>query len=412
MATLRPVLVLLVAVFVMMAGIGALTSIVSVRLDAAGIPSLLIGAVTAGYYLGLTVGSLQAYRLIGRVGHIRAFSAFAAALSAAVLGHAFAVDPVLWGVLRVVEGYCMAGLFVCVESWLNQGARADTRGQVLAFYMIVLYGAQGAGQYLLTVPDPHGHVQFVLVSMLVSVALLPVALTRQSPPCLPEVSPFGIGHLYRTSPLGFMGTVMSGLVGGALYGLGPVYVRRLGYDLGDSASFVSASILGGMLLQWPLGKLSDVFDRRLVLAALFAALIAVSLFMTVAPPLGFPVLVAGVALFGGITFALYPICVAHTNDFLTPAEMVSASGGMVLGYSAGAIVGPFIASAAMTAFDVAGLFLFAAGVGVAALLFGLWRMTVRPSVPAGQRGPFRAQTRMTPAVPGRDARRPRASAWE
>jgi MFS family permease len=383
MAPLRPIFVLLIAVFIVMAGTGALTTIVSVRLDAAGTPSLLLGAVSAAYYAGLTVGSVQAFRLVGRVGHIRAFSALAALLSGAVLGHVFGTDSLVWGVLRLIEGCCMAGLFVCIESWLNQGATSTTRGQVLALYMIATYAARGAGQYLLVIPDPHGFVQFVLVSALVSFALVPVALTRQAPPLLSKVVSFGVARLYRTSPLGFVGTVMSGLVAGAFYGLGPVYLLRLGYDLSDSAAFMSACGLGGVLLQWPLGKLSDLFDRRLVLNGLFAALLMVSLGMTAAAALGLPALLGGAVLFGGVMFALYPIAVAHTNDFLDPADMVSASGGMVLGFSVGATIGPFLAAAAMAAFEESGLFLFSAAVGMAALLFGLWRMTVRPSMPPG-----------------------------
>nr|WP_255635846.1 MFS transporter [Azospirillum sp. 412522] len=391
MPLLQPIVPLLVAVFLMMGGTGALTTIVSVRMDAAGASPILLGALTAAYYLGVTIGSTQAYRLVGQVGHIRAFSACATVMVAATLGHSLGSDPAAWVALRLVEGCCMAGLFVCIESWLNQSATSGTRGQILALYMIALYGAQGAGQYLMVVEDPHGFRQFVLVAMLISLAVLPVALSRKAPPLLQKLAPVRIAHLYRASPLGFAGTVISGLVVGAFYGLGPVYVRHLGYDLGQSASFVSAAIVGGMLLQWPFGKLSDLFDRRLVLVGLFAALILVSIGMTMLPQSGFAPLVGGVALFGGIIFAIYPICVSHTNDFLTPAEMVPASGGMVLGFSMGAIAGPFLASLVMAAFEQDGLFLFSALVAAAALSFALWRMTVRPPVPIEQRLPFLPQ---------------------
>ncbi|MBP2305311.1 MFS transporter [Azospirillum melinis] len=391
MSLIQPIVPLLLAVFLMMGGTGALTTIVSVRLDAAGASPILLGALTAAYYLGVTVGSTQAFRLVGQVGHIRAFSASATVLVAATLGHTLGSDPAAWIALRLVEGCCMAGLFVCIESWLNQSATSATRGQILALYMIALYGAQGVGQYLMVIDDPHGFKQFVIVSILVSLALVPVALSRTAPPLLQKLESIRIGHLYRASPLGFAGTVISGLVVGAFYGLGPVYVRHLGYDLGQSATFISAAIIGGMLLQWPFGKLSDLIDRRLVVVGLFAALAVISIGMTMLPQGGFGPLLAGISLFGGIIFAIYPICVSHTNDFLTPAEMVPASGGMVLGFSMGAIAGPFLASLVMAVFEQDGLFLFTALVAGIALAFALWRMTVRPPVPLEQRLPFLPQ---------------------
>lgn len=391
MSLIQPIVPLLLAVFLMMGGTGALTTIVSVRLDAAGASPILLGALTAAYYLGVTVGSTQAFRLVGQVGHIRAFSASATVLVAATLGHTLGADPAAWIALRLVEGCCMAGLFVCIESWLNQSATSATRGQILALYMIALYGAQGVGQYLMVIDDPHGFKQFVIVSILVSLALVPVALSRTAPPLLQKLESIRIGHLYRASPLGFAGTVISGLVVGAFYGLGPVYVRHLGYDLSQSATFISAAIIGGMLLQWPFGKLSDLIDRRLVLVSLFAALAVISIGMTMLPESGFGPLLAGISLFGGIIFAIYPICVSHTNDFLTPAEMVPASGGMVLGFSVGAIAGPFLASLVMAVFEQDGLFLFSALVAGIALAFALWRMTVRPPVPLEQRLPFLPQ---------------------
>ncbi len=182
MSLVRPIFTLLSAVFLMMGGTGALTTIVSVRLDAAGTPPVLLGALTAAYYLGVTIGSVQAYRLIGWVGHIRAFSASATVLVAATLGYALGSDPFAWIALRLVEGCYMAGLLVCIESWLNQCATSGTRGRILALYMIALYGAQGAGQYLLVVDDQQGFRQFVLVSILISLALLSVALTDKPPP--------------------------------------------------------------------------------------------------------------------------------------------------------------------------------------------------------------------------------------
>ncbi|WP_051340796.1 MFS transporter [Azospirillum halopraeferens] len=403
-ALVRPVLVLLVAMAMMMAGTGTLGTLLSVRMSDAAQPPLAIGVVMAGYFAGLTIGSLRAFTLIRAVGHIRAFSALAAILAAATLGHSISGNLVLWGVLRLIAGFCMAGLFVCVESWLNHNATAQTRGQILSFYMISVYGGQGGGQFLLNLQDETGRLLYTIIAIVLALALVPVALTRQTPPQLPNVRSFGFARLYAASPLGVFGTLISGLVTGALYSLAPAYARQLGYDTADTALFMSAAILGGVLLQWPLGRLSDVFDRRKVLVVLFAALVAVSAAMALAGGIGFAWLLVLVSLFGGITFALYPLCVAHTNDHLDPADMVSASGGLVLGYSIGATAGPFGASIAMTLAGPPGLFLFCAIVAVASVAFGLWRMAARDPVPAERQGPFHVLTRTTPVAAPLDPR--------
>ncbi|WP_119677874.1 MFS transporter [Indioceanicola profundi] len=399
-ALIRPVLVLYLAVFMLMAGAGTLTTVLGVRLADATMTTLTIGSVMAAYSAGLTLGSLTAFRMILRVGHIRAFSALSSILSAATLLHGLGVDPIFWALLRLAAGYCMAGLFVCVESWLNQNATPASRGQILAFYMISLYGGQGVGQFLLNVGAEQPFLIFVLISIILSLALVPVALTRQAPPQLPRISSFSVARLWRASPLGLLGVVLAGLVGGALFALAPVYLRQLGYGVAETAMFMSATILGGVALQWPLGRLSDLFDRRTVIVGLFILLALTGSFLAFAGPLDLVLLVAGAALFGGVTFTLYPVCVAHTNDFLSPDDIVSASGGLVLGYSMGATLGPFIASAAMELGGPSGLFLFAGVVGAIGASFGLARMLARPAIPNDQQGSFTAMPGTTPvAVP-------------
>lgn len=398
-AALRSVFALLLAVVLIEMGFGALPTVLAVQLDAAGASAGTVGTLSAAYFGGLILGSLAAFRLIRRVGHIRAFSALAAILAAAVLGHALVLDALVWTLLRLIAGICIAGLFVCIESWLNQSASSAARGQVMAVYMMALYGAQGVGQYLFTLQGGESGVTvYVMVAMLVALGVVPVALTDQPPPHLPEVRPLGLLRLYRASPLGLVGTVVSGLVTGAFYGLGPVYVRRLGYEVADAALFMSVAVFGGMLLQWPLGWLSDLFDRRKVLVGLLVALLLSSLAMAPAEAGGFGLLLAGVALFGGIVFALYPVCVAHTNDHLDASDMVAASGGLVLGYSAGAMVGPLLAPLAMGVAGPSGLFLFCALVAGVSFLFGVWRMYARAPVPADRQAPYRPLPKATPPV--------------
>ncbi|MBP2315372.1 MFS transporter [Azospirillum soli] len=399
--TTRTVRSLLVGVALLMLGNGGLGTLVSVRLDAAGFGSLAIGIVGAAYFAGLTAGSLFAYTVIIRVGHIRAFAAAASVLSAASLAHALSVDPTFWALLRITEGFCMASLYMCIESWLNDVATNETRGRLLSLYMVTLYGATALGQQLLNLQDPERSIAFMLISILLSLALVPVALTRTSPPALPDIVSFSFARLYRASPLGVAGVFVSGMVIGSIYGLAPVFGTASGFGVSGTALFMTVLISGGMLLQWPLGRLSDRFDRRAVIIGLSLGLAAVSAGMIGVAGLGGQLgLLLVAVLFGGLSFTLYPLCLAHTNDHVDRSELVAASGGLILAFSVGATVGPMLASATMEAIGPAGLFVFIVGCGLAAGLFGLWRTQVRPPVPADEQGSFQPVPQTTPvAVP-------------
>jgi MFS family permease len=413
-AGLRPVAALLVGIFLANAGSGPLSSLLGLRLAEAAMARPLIGAVMASFFAGLTLGSLFAYRVVLQAGHIRAFAVFASVVSAVALAYPFAAHPLAWAMLRLAEGFCMAGIFICVESWLNARATPGTRGKLLAAYMVCLYLGQAAGQFLLHLEAAdaeaaRGNQAFAAASILLSLAVVPVALTRLGPPVLPDVAAFSPRRLYAASPLGVVGTVASGLVLGALQSLAPVFARGIGLGIGEVALFMSTLLCGGVALQWPLGWLSDAFDRRRVILLVLAGLVLTALAMPWAARPGGPVLLAAAALFGGFAFALYPLCVAHTNDHLAREERIAASGGLVLAYSAGAIAGPLGASTAMSGLGPVGLFAFAGAVAAAGLGFGLWRLAVRGPVPAEQQGPFQPLTRTTPAAAPLD---PRASTPE
>jgi MFS family permease len=401
---LRPVLVLLLAVFLLMAGNGPLGTLIGVRLEGAGTSPAVIGLVMASYFGGLTLGSLFAHRVVTGYGHIRAFTAFASALSGIVLIYALHFNPLLWGALRLSEGFCMAGLFICVESWLNHAATKETRGKVLAFYMICLYSGQAGGQFIMNLQDASGFLLFILVSILISFAAIPVALTRVAPPALPHVQGLSFYRLYQASPLGMVGTVVSGLVLGSFYSLGPVFARENGLDLSQTGLLMSAVIFGGVLLQLPVGRLSDIFDRRLVIVAVLGATAVVSAGTAVLIDPRSAALYLVALIFGGVSFALYPLCVAHMNDHLDATARVSASGGLILAYSAGATLGPLLSSVSVALVGSAGLFAFTAAISGFALIFGLWRMRARPSPPAGQQGPYQMLPRTTPVAAPLDPR--------
>ncbi len=395
---LRSVFVLLVATILLMAGSGPLGTILGIRMNEAGVATPIIGLVMAAYFGGLTVGSLQTFRIVTRVGHIRAFAAFTAIVTASTLAYPIHLDPIPWAVLRFVQGFCMAGLFVCIESWLNDSATPQNRGALLASYMSCMYLAQSGGQFLLGVPDETGFLLFMMMGVVLSLAAVPVAMTRMAPPILPDIASLSFRRLYEASPLGIFGCISSGLIIGAVYALAPVYASGIGFDLSQTALFMSAIIFGGVILQWPVGRLSDLIDRRLVIVGVIVAGALTSVAMIAAPAGGQIALLILGAVFGGIAFVLYPLCVAHTNDHLERNERISASGGLILTYSAGATIGPLLAAGVMNFAGPPGLFLFTAVIGFLSVGFAVWRLKARAPVPADQQGRFQTLPRTTPVA--------------
>jgi MFS family permease len=396
-----PVRSLLLAIFMLMAGGGFLATLTSVRLERGGSSELQIGAVGTAYFLGLVTGSLSGSRIIVRVGHIRAFAAFVSLFSASTLTYAIYQGPLLWAALRFIDGLSIAGVFVCLESWLNERADAGTRGSVLASYMIALYAGQAVGQFLLNLGETRPSMPFLVASILISLAAIPVVLTRISAPLPASGVPLSIRKLYAASPLGVVGATVTGVMLGAFYALGAVHARRLGMNLSETALFMSVVIFGGVVLQWPLGRLSDRFDRRRIIVVTFAATLATSLAIALIRDRGVPLLLFG-ALFGGLGFALYPLCVAHTNDHLAPAQRVAASGGLVLLYSIGAAVGPLAGAVAIALIGGSGLFVFIGVCAGAALAFGGWRQIRTLPVPADLQRSYQILPRTTPMAAALD----------
>lgn len=392
---IRPIQSLLIAIFMLMAGGGFMGALVGLRLDRAGHSPLLIGLVASGYFVGLTLGSLRVGRVIDRVGHIRAFAAFVALLSASTLAYSTHQNIALWGALRFVDGLCLAGVYVCLESWLNDRADPQARGSSLAAYMIALYAGQGLGQFLLNLGSARPGLPLTVASILISLAIIPIALTRSPSPQIGEAPTVKLNELYRISPLGFVGAAATGLMMGSFYGLGAVYARHLGLSLSATAGFMSAVIVGGVVLQWPLGWLSDRLDRRQVILGAFALSAVVSLALVLAEAFALWLTPLG-AIFGGLCFALYPLCVAHANDHLRPEQRVVASSGLVLVYAVGAAVGPMGAAVAMSIWDAPALFGFIGACSAATAIFALWRVGVREPVPAAFQQAFQLLPRTTP----------------
>lgn len=402
--TLASFRALLLAVALLLAGNGLLATLLALRANAAGFSLEIIGIVLAFYHLGFILGSLYAGRFITRVGHIRAFSAFAAITASAALGYVLNVEPFTWMALRFLTGAAMAGLFMVTESWLNEGASGEIRGRLLSAYMMVNLAGGAVGQMLLASGNPLSFELFALAAILASLALVPVALTHALAPELPEPHPMNLAALYANSPLGLVGCIGSGIVLGAFWAMAPVFAADLGYDTEGVARFMFATIAGGILLQYPIGRLSDRIDRRFVIAgACFAAALAAAALGHFATAGGWLVLPLA-ALFGGLVYPLYSLAVAHTNDFVDPRHFVAAGSALLLVYGCGAAAGPVLAGAIMGQTVFGGLFYLIATVLLAVAAFAVYRTSIRAAPPPEERASMVILPRTTPVIVELDPR--------
>ncbi|MBW3566788.1 MAG: MFS transporter [Proteobacteria bacterium] len=366
--TLLSLFALFLAVLTLMLGSGHLGTFLSLRLKVAGTPDFLIGIVMAGFYVGLVAGAWVCPRILQRVGHIRAFAVFAAINCANILVQGVWVNAWVWLPLRVLTGLCMMGMYMVVESWLNERAPRELRGRVFAVYMLVSYLGMGGGQFLLNIAPLQDPVHFFLIGILFALCLLPVSLTQAMHPAPIEPVHFNWSRLYKTAPFGMIGALVAGLMNGAFYALGPVYVRNIGLDVSQIAMFMAATILGGLLAQYPVGMISDRIDRRTVMATLTILSSLVSLGLLSVNVDYIFALYGSAVVFGGLLFTSYPVAVAHTHDHFDANQVVTVSAALIVVYGLGAALGPLGASAVIYAMGASGLFVFIAGVG---LIFGL-----------------------------------------
>ncbi len=386
----------LLGLFILILGNGFFMTYVAVRLNIEGITPWLIGAMSGAYYAGLVIGSFRIEPFIVRVGHIRAYAAFASLVSALIILQAFYVNPWWWLLLRFVGGYCMAGLFITIESWLLVSGSRTTRGQILSLYMITFYAAQALGQFLLHMGNLTGLMPYLVAALLSTLSVVPLAMTRVRAPYLDQPSVLGLRALYRASPIGISGCFCSGLILGTVYGLLPVFINQVQHSVANIALLMGVTIFGGMVLQYPIGKLSDAFDRRIIL--LIVSLLALVIcFLTLTPWIQVPgVLLALLFFFGGLTFTIYPLAISYTCDRMHQKDTVAATQGLLLAYSVGASAGPFLAPGLMHALGPQGLFIYFGIITI--LLTGVivWRSMTTPAVPADERRAFTPVPRTTP----------------
>jgi len=386
LAAIKSSWALFVGLGMLMLGSGLQGSLIGIRAGAENFPTEVTGLVMSSYFVGFLFGAVITPKVVGQVGHVRAFAALASTASTAALVHAVFIDPWVWGAMRLLTGFCFAGIYIVAESWLNDRATNETRGSMLSVYMVVLLGGMSAGQFLLNLADTNSFVLFVLASVLVSMALVPISITAMAAPDFTAPEPLGLRALYRISPLGVVGSLGTGMANAALFSMAAVYAGAAGLSVAQIAIFVSVNIFGGMCFQWPIGRLSDHYDRRRVLTAVtFGAALAALLAATVA---GGEVvaLYAMMFLLGGTSFPMYSLCLAHTNDYLKPKQMVSASGTLMLVNGAGAIFGPVAVSLLMGEMGTNGFFASVGAVHAAIGVFALYRMLRRAPLPLEEQG--------------------------
>ena len=347
-ATLSSFLALYTAAFSLLMGMGMLGTVLSLRMTVAGYSAAATGLVQAGYYLGLVIGSFACHRLVRRVGHIRTFAALAAVTTATVMLHGIYFSALVWGLLRLLTGVASIGLFMVIESWLNECTEPRDRGRVFSIYMVLSYLGIGIGQLLLNMGASGGQTHFFVAGMLLALCLVPVSLTSAISPALPRDTRFDLLALLRRSPLGVLGCLAAGMINSAFYSMGPVFGHAVGLTVPQLSLFMSVAVFGGLALQWPAGLISDRFDRTRALPLLAALIALASGAVLATATLSMTSLLAAVALFGGVSFTLYPVAVARSHDLFEPDQVVAVSSGLLLSYGIGASAGPVAASALMS----------------------------------------------------------------
>jgi MFS family permease len=370
-----------------MLGNGLQATLLGIRASIEGFGGTITGIVMSGFFIGLIAGSNIVPKMVGRVGHVRTFGALASLASTSILVQAIFVTPWVWWAMRFVTGFAYAGIYIVAESWINEASENETRGKLLSFYMLISLGGMAGGQMLLNVASPSGFELFVLVSLLISLAVIPILLSTARAPQFDVLENIGILNLYRVSPLGVFGMFVAGMSIGTFFGMGAVYATNIGLSVKDVSLFMGTLILGGFLFQYPLGWLSDRFGpiKVIIFSCLGGAIVSFVAMEYTGQGLLFYTIVATV---GGLTMPLYSLCCVHTNDYLTPTQMVAASGTLVLLSAIGAAVGSPVAAFAMETF---GPQAFYGSIGVmlsSVATFAIWRSTQRTDIEIEEQGDF------------------------
>lgn len=378
---------LLLGMGLLMLGNGLQATLLGVRASIEDFGRTITGVVMSAYFIGLIAGCNIVPKIVKRVGHVRTFGALASLASTSILVQAIFVTPWVWWTMRFVTGFAYAGIYIVAESWINEASENGTRGKLLSVYMLVSLGGMAGGQILLNIAHPSGFELFVLVSLLISLAVIPILLSSARAPQFDVMENISILKLYRVSPLGVFGMFVTGMSIGTFFGMGAVYATDTGLSVKDVSFFMGTLILGGFLFQYPLGWLSDHFGsiKVIIFSCVAGAVVSFVAMKFTGQGLLFYTIVAAV---GGLTMPLYSLCCVHTNDYLTPTQMVAASGTLVLLSAIGAAVGAPVTAFAMETFGPQA-FYGSLGVMLSSIaVFAIWRSTQRTEIEMTEQGGF------------------------
>lgn len=369
----------------MMLANGLQGSLIGIRASLEGYSASASGIILTGYYAGFLLGALYIPQRIKNVGHVRTFAALASIASISILIHSLHISFIGWFLMRFISGICFVGLYTVAESWVNDLSDNEHRGQALSVYMIVSMAGSAFGQLFLNLADPETATLFMIVSVLISISLVPILMVVSKQPDFSVAKFFTVKELYKTSPLGVVTAIMTGLAHGTLWGIGSIYALKNGLSIEQVSIFMFTFVIGGAINQYIVGYLSDKYDRRtvIVIVAFLASIFAV---LAVLIGSSYTALIITTFIFGGLTVPLYALAIAHTNDFLEKDEMIAASAGIQLAGGIGLTIGPVIGGLSIDLIGANGfwiyLFLIHALLGV----FGLFRMQIREAVPLEEQG--------------------------
>lgn len=398
MLALRPLIPLLVAAGILLAGNGLQGTLIAVRGNAEGFSTFQIGAIGTAYFIGFLIATLVVSKLLQLVGHIRLFSAMAAIAASGTLVLILWVDPWAWFALRVLMGFCFACLFATVDSWINSGVSNKIRAKVLSIYRLIDIACVTGSQFLIPVIGVQGFALFAIMTIMITISMVPISLADRSNPQPPSQVSFSLNTVWRISPTACIGCIAIGLTGATFRLVSPVYAQAIGMSVTSVATFMSAGILGGAVLQYPLGWLSDKYDRRIILIFSTLGAAAAGFFITGVAGQDHGLNYLGIFMFGAFSLPLYSLSAAHANDHAASGEFIQIAAGLMFFWSAGAIVGPVAGSILMELYGPNVLFLFTSIIHFALAIFTLLRIRSRGRVPKVERKKFAMLIRTSPMM--------------
>lgn len=385
MSHIRPLVPLLVTAGILIGGNGLQGTYIALRGTAEGFSPSLVGMVGAGYSIGFAIGCIYVTRLLRGIGHIRTFSAMASVAAVAAIFMSMVIDPVFWFAMRFVTGIAVASLFATVESWINAKVTNENRARTLSIYRFVDLGSVTVAQYIIPTVGIEGPIIFNIIAIALTLSLVPISVADKSNPAPPETITFDLKAVWRISPLAVVGVIAIGLSMAAFRNIGPIYAEEIGMSITSIATFMSAGIIGGVVLQYPLGVYSDKLDRRRVIVWTTVGSIVTGAYLSFGAGTDETANIVSVFLFGAFSMPLYSLCSAHGNDYAKEGEHALVSAGLLFYWSIGATIGPLLASVLLQYLGPRAFFAYTSFIFLGFLFFTLRRMRARAPVPPSER---------------------------